>query len=837
MARLAHLCAVLMLLLTIACDAAQANTITTVAGGGTQAPNDYNQSGFLEPVDIYLPKPTGISWSGAPGGLFYVEPGNGECVTLWMQPVHDIDYGLNIEGGAFNDCNASATGYTTSLDALAVKLKNPCCVTSTWIWDPNSAATGPLVASTESGHIDQFEWLNNTGVTVAGAAQPSNCADTTLQPATGSPASAGFCNVVALAREPYSPWNYAFAERNRGANSVVVYLVTSGGLTPQTGFGSIGSMVWDRQGRLVVSDGKSVVRVYTPSGATWASSVVAGAANVVSGFSGDGGSGQNARLAKPNGVAVGFDGALYVADTDNCRIRKVDAVDGTATISTVAGNGCDSAAALGDNGPATAASLDHPIGVAMASTGLLITDTGHDRVRLIDRTTIVNPPAFTADGTPTFDIRSLDSPAHVDCTIDSKPVDCAAIGALTDGPHTLDAWENGIAGSPPDPPDPTPAEAHFTVDTTPPGGVNLREPGDGANTSADPSFNWDAGRDTYAGIDHYELWIDGRKNRDVPMDACAAGVCTARAASAITEAAHTWQVKAVDRVGNTSTTESRTLVAGGPPTAGFAMSPNPALVGRAVTFDASTSSDESGISRYEWDLDGDGSFETDAGATATITRAYQAPTAVPISLRVTDGTGKSSVQTQTLRISNPSGTQSLIGISINSGAQFTKDPKVKLLIKAPSSATGVLVSNDGGFLAPSTFRVSSSIDWTLDSSGPERLPKTVYVKFMLGPIVSDNFTDDIILDEIPPVVQSATVAPPAAPGNAATAAKAKRYVLKVKAKDSNSGVGKLQVTANKKRPGKAVAYRATLKLKLAAKPRFVRAQDRAGNFSAWKKLR
>src|SRR5439155_24817662 len=111
-----------------------------------------------------------------------------------------------------------------------------------------------------------------------------------------------------------------------------------------------------------------------------------------------------------------------------CGARKVASVDGTATISTVAGTGCTTGAALGDNGPATDANLDHPIGVAMASTGLLITDTGHDRVRLIDRTTIVNPPSVTSDSTPTFDIRSLDDPAHIDCKVDSGPVARRGIG-------------------------------------------------------------------------------------------------------------------------------------------------------------------------------------------------------------------------------------------------------------------------------------------------------------------------------------------------------------------------------------------------------------------------
>jgi hypothetical protein len=160
---------------------------------------------------------------------------------------------------------------------------------------------------------------------------------------------------------------------------------------------------------------------------------------------------------------------------------------------------------------------------------------------------------------------------------------------------------------------------------------------------------------------------------------------------------------------------------------------------------------------------------------------------------------------------------------------------VTLTVKPPSSASAFLVSNDGGFFAPATFPVASTIKWKLDSSGPERLPKTVYLRFMLGPIVSDNYTDDIILDEIPPVVQSASLATGAST-SVASAAKAKTYMLKVKAKDSNSGVGKLQVTANKKRPGKLLTYKTKLKVR-GVKPKFVRARDRAGNYSRWRKLR
>jgi hypothetical protein len=378
--------------------------------------------------------------------------------------------------------------------------------------------------------------------------------------------------------------------------------------------------------------------------------------------------------------------------------------------------------------------------------------------------------------------------------------------------------------------------ATFKVDTTAPSGLSLVAPAPGASgVPSNTSFSWSEASDAGAGIEHYELWIDGVKNRDVPVSACSGGTCASPATPALAEGDRSWQVRAVDKVGNTTASETRSLNAGGPPTAAFTISPNPALAGRAVVFDASGSADESGIAHYAWDLDGDGSFETDGGTSPTTSRIYAVPTTVTVHLQVTDGVGKQSESGQVLRVTSSASAQSLLGVSINSGAQYTNTPAVKLLVKAPATASAILVSNDGGFLAPATFPIAQSVDWKLDSSGPERLPKTVYLRFLLGPIVSENYTDDIILDEIPPVVQSASLATGAST-SVASAAKAKTYRLKVKAKDSNSGVGKLQVTANKKKPGKLLAYKTKLKVK-GAKPKFVRARDRAGNFSSWKKLR
>ncbi|ANZ15315.1 RICIN domain-containing protein [Streptomyces noursei] len=97
------------------------------------------------------------------------------------------------------------------------------------------------------------------------------------------------------------------------------------------------------------------------------------------GFSGDCGPAVSAQLNLPRGVAVDSAGAVYIADSDNHRVRKVTA-DGK--ISTVAGTGTKGFS--GDGGPATAAQLDDPRGVAVDSTGVLyVSEYNNRRVRKI----------------------------------------------------------------------------------------------------------------------------------------------------------------------------------------------------------------------------------------------------------------------------------------------------------------------------------------------------------------------------------------------------------------------------------------------------------------------
>jgi RHS repeat-associated protein len=107
------------------------------------------------------------------------------------------------------------------------------------------------------------------------------------------------------------------------------------------------------------------------------------------GFSGDGGPATQAQLWNPFGVALGPDGSLYIADLSSTRIRRV-APDGIIT--TVAGGGTSG---LGDGGLATQAQLASPRGVAVGSDGSQYIADAIGRIRRVGPDGIINTVAGT----------------------------------------------------------------------------------------------------------------------------------------------------------------------------------------------------------------------------------------------------------------------------------------------------------------------------------------------------------------------------------------------------------------------------------------------------------
>lgn len=108
------------------------------------------------------------------------------------------------------------------------------------------------------------------------------------------------------------------------------------------------------------------------------------AGSATTGFAGDEGPANAARISFPQGMAFDAEDNLYIADTSNHRIRKISR--STGIITTIAGNG--TAAFAGDNGPALRASLSSPRGVAVDTSGnVYIADSNNHRIRKVDITT------------------------------------------------------------------------------------------------------------------------------------------------------------------------------------------------------------------------------------------------------------------------------------------------------------------------------------------------------------------------------------------------------------------------------------------------------------------
>lgn len=135
----------------------------------------------------------------------------------------------------------------------------------------------------------------------------------------------------------------------------------------------------DSAGNLYFTDGGRCVRKVGSDGLV---RTVVGSPTALLGFAGDGGAATAARLSSPQALLADTAGNLYIADTGNHRVRKVDATG----IRTIAGIGPPGYS--GDGGAATAAQLNYPYDLLLDPNGnLLIADAGNGRIRRLDLST------------------------------------------------------------------------------------------------------------------------------------------------------------------------------------------------------------------------------------------------------------------------------------------------------------------------------------------------------------------------------------------------------------------------------------------------------------------
>ena len=139
-------------------------------------------------------------------------------------------------------------------------------------------------------------------------------------------------------------------------------------------------------------------------------------------------------------------------------------------------------------------------------------------------------------------------------------------------------------------------------------------------------------------------------------------------------------------------------VIGEPPAASFTVAPNPAQSGQQVTLDGSATTDPDGtIAKYEWDLDGNGSFETNTGTNPVATTSYPTARSVEPRLRVTDNAGNQSTTTRSLTVQNHP-----------PNASFAVEPVTPTTSETVTYNAGASVDLDGTI---------AKYEWDLDGNG------------------------------------------------------------------------------------------------------------------------
>jgi uncharacterized protein (TIGR03437 family) len=460
-----------------------AGTITTIAGAANDLGYDANWGDGGPAAEALLFMPVGVAFDSA--GNLYIADGrsvrkvsaDGTIRTVAGNSTNIYSYG---DGGPAIQATMNPTAIAVDSNHLyiaennRVRMVSPDGIISTvagnpWLirpyWGEGGPATNAIlgsiggIATDGKGNLYIADTANyrlfkvgTDGIisTVAGNGNSNDSGD------GGPAASAGLSGPMGVALDPSG--NLYLPELSNRLRRITpggtIATVAGNGVAAYSGDGGPASAAqlyspWgvavDAQGNLFISDsGNHTIRKVEPNGTI---ATVAGTG--IAGFSGDGGAAAGAQLNTPLGIALDGTGSLYVADCQNQRVRRISA---GGSIATVAGNGVEGFA--GDGGPATQAQLSCPHGVAVDSAGnLFIGDTENSRVRKVGPDGVISTIAGTGaqgllgDGGPAVQAQ-LYSPT-------SLALDASGNLFIADTGHSLirkvtrDGVISTVAGEPP----------------------------------------------------------------------------------------------------------------------------------------------------------------------------------------------------------------------------------------------------------------------------------------------------------------------------------------------------------------------------------------------------
>jgi YD repeat-containing protein len=221
-------------------------------------------------------------------------------------------------------------------------------------------------------------------------------------------------------------------------------------------------------------------------------------------------------------------------------------------------------------------------------------------------------------------------------------------------------------------------------------------------------------------------------------------------------------LQVTDNVGNTAQT-TRTLTVEAAPVASFIASPNPASTGQTVSFDGSDSSDPDGtITRYEWDLDGNGTFEKDTSGTPTTSRSYATGGTIDVKLRVTDSSGHKATTSRLLTINDRPPTASFT-LSPNPA---TTAQTVNFDGSGSSDPEGSITKYEWDLDGDGSFETDTGATATTTASYQSATPVTVRLRVTDNESGADDTSLELILNlPAPPLpLPVPPAAPPAPPG-------------------------------------------------------------------------